>query len=504
MGEVRRMQRWRHAGGALYGRGLAPRVHSEAAKPALSLQLRRLVAHPPNAFVPNGPSQARANTRESRLHWVADPRRPASMGRLRALHATKHAPRESSVHARPVLGHFRALRRLQALALATCAGLGGCYGLDPADRAALDGDAGLARPVVGTGVAMDAGAGNRVLGDGAVAVPPAGDAGSTPGGDAGMGADAGLFAPNDAGGGGYLDADSGVWVYPLLPNVSCREPYTDSLRNHDVDYDNSSVHGLDAVLAGSDCRSCHGDALEGCARAPSCNNCHNQGHQDGWQTNCTYCHGAGDNDTGAPPRFLDDNDLDRPANTFLLHSEHVSAGDHPAYDCVQCHVKPQNALSKGHMFDLASETPGVAEVLFSGGLSKSGAFANGTCSNLYCHGTGVKNGSIAHTATSMSCTSCHGDRKVTSATAPLALSGAHIKHLTTTDYASMTCGDCHGDVVSQDTVIIGPARHVDGTKDVKMPSGVTMDMSGKVTCTGACHGWTHGLFYPVQPNPTWL
>jgi predicted CxxxxCH...CXXCH cytochrome family protein len=133
--------------------------------------------------------------------------------------------------------------------------------------------------------------------------------------------------------------------------------------------------------------------------------------------------------------------------------------------------------------------------VFTGGLSKSGTFASGTCSNLYCHGNGRSNGNIAHTVTEMTCTSCHADR-----TQPSQLGGSHEAHLTTTEGGLIRCAECHSEVISTgDTVITGSARHVDGKKDVRMPSGITMDATK--TCTGACHGFTHGgLFFPTR---TW-
>ncbi len=50
-------------------------------------------------------------------------------------------------------------------------------------------------------------------------------------------------------------------------------------------------------------------------------------------------------------------------------------------------MKPVDVLSAGHIFD---ETPGAAEVDFSGGLSPAGthfSFGNNTCAG-NCHGEG--------------------------------------------------------------------------------------------------------------------
>jgi predicted CxxxxCH...CXXCH cytochrome family protein len=404
-------------------------------------------------------------------------------------------------------------RRLRREWLSALAVLAGCYGVDPTERALLRGDfdagsgAGLAAATssgAGSGVVdasvpgptapspSDAGGGSARPAPGvasalADASSPDASASGASGPDASV-ATGDAAAPTDAG----QSSDAGRYLYPILPST-CSEPYTDGARHHDVGYNDSAKHGPEALVAGGSCKSCHGDTLQGCAKSPACDSCHSGGHEAGWRTDCVYCHGRDDNGTGAPPRFLDEADAMRGATTFLVHSEHVTEGDHPAYDCVQCHKKPVDVLSAGHMFDLDTETPGRAEINFVAGLSKAGTYQPGTCANLYCHGNGRSTGAVKHTDSGLNCGSCHADR-----IRPTALGGSHAAHLTTTEGGQIQCAECHGQVVSGDNVITGKARHVDGRVDVRLPSGVTMD-SAK-TCTGTCHGFLHG--FPFQTR-TW-
>ncbi|MBI5544180.1 MAG: CxxxxCH/CxxCH domain-containing protein, partial [Deltaproteobacteria bacterium] len=55
-------------------------------------------------------------------------------------------------------------------------------------------------------------------------------------------------------------------------------------------------HGAEANKGLSGCTSCHGADLLGGTSGASCNQCHAT-----WKTNCTFCHGGTDNQTGAPP-----------------------------------------------------------------------------------------------------------------------------------------------------------------------------------------------------------
>jgi predicted CxxxxCH...CXXCH cytochrome family protein len=201
----------------------------------------------------------------------------------------------------------------------------------------------------------------------------------------------------------------------------------------------------------------------------ACDSC----HAAGWETDCTYCHGGELDATGAPPQDIDDN-ADPLTISFPEHAEHVGGPDHPAYDCVQCHVKPTDALSAGHLFD--DLTPAVAEVDLSAGISSGGQFdGTSTCTNLWCHGDGAgDNGRVRKGDGPLDCNSCHPQS---------GLNDEHAEHLG----EGVDCAECHPDVSAQ-LDIVDPTLHVDGAVQIELPA--TMDYDGQ-RCDGVCHGETH-------------
>ncbi len=144
-------------------------------------------------------------------------------------------------------------------------------------------------------------------------------------------------------------------------------------RFHPVGYDSPLVHGLAFKQFDQDCRLCHGDQLSGGTSNVSCDGCHEQG----WRTNCGYCHGH--DAQGTPPRDLK-NQTDLAQQTFKPHAQHLNHPLHGNWGCEQCHLKPTEVLSPAHVFD---DTYGKAEVNFSGGLSVAGTYQPETgCANL--------------------------------------------------------------------------------------------------------------------------
>ena len=245
-------------------------------------------------------------------------------------------------------------------------------------------------------------------------------------------------------------------------------------RHHPNDWALPENHGLGLKTQSEDCRQCHGGDLTGGGSAPvGCDGCHASGA--GWRTDCTFCHGGTDNQTGAPPRDLR-GATDRASLTFPAHTAHVTASaNHVAFDCTSCHVKPTDVLSAGHVFD---DTPdGKSEVTFAGGLSPTGTYATGTCSTLYCHGTGVgSTGSVRVSDGARNCGSCHAASPTT---------GQHSRHRR----LGYACYECHGDTVDQSGNIVRPELHVNGRKDTKFGTSTIVFRSG--TCTGTCHGQGH-------------
>jgi hypothetical protein len=269
------------------------------------------------------------------------------------------------------------------------------------------------------------------------------------------------------------EEDSGPSA-PLLFPSNCKAPWEDSTKYHPAGYGAVKVHGPESNLNKDDCKSCHGDKLEGCANSPSCDNCHSGGHAEGWRKNCTYCHGGQANDAGAPPRDIDGLS-DVASLSFRAHTAHVTSDSdagkkrHAAYDCDTCHNKPEDALDPGHMYD---DTPEKAEVSFDGGISKDGKYlGEGSCANLYCHGDVKKPGDIKHDAGTMDCKSCHLDAPRT---------GQHETHTPLLFW----CSECH-DTVDDTPNIRLSEKHVNGKVDTAFPNSSVQ--WNKKTCTGTCH-----------------
>jgi len=246
---------------------------------------------------------------------------------------------------------------------------------------------------------------------------------------------------------------------------------------HPPGWGEASAHGPPTKTQQEDCTLCHGADLSGGSSTISCDTC----HPAEWRTTCTFCHGGEDNTTGAPPRDIDNSNTNL---SFSPHTAHVSTRIHEAYDCIQCHLKPTDILSTGHLF-VGDTTPGVSEVRTDGGLSPSEVWdGNGGCSNSYCHGDGqASNGSVTVATGSPNCDACHSDTSG-GRDAWKEMSGEHEDHLR----GGLACSDCHADTVSNGQTISDPTRHVNGTVDLSWEGGLTYNGT---ECNGACHLQDH-------------
>jgi len=243
----------------------------------------------------------------------------------------------------------------------------------------------------------------------------------------------------------------------------------DSPGYHPPGFAAPEVHGMAMKLHEEDCRTCHGEDLKGGVVEQSCDSC----HTEGWRTDCTYCHGGTNNQTGAPPRDIDGMTT---MLSFAAHGPHVTETLHAAYGCEQCHVTPTDVLSEGHVFD---DTDAMAEVYFVAGLSPAGQWDGNACSNLYCHGNGNgSEGSYAHDQPAPSCGGCH-PYPGTENMAYQTMSGRHALHMG----RGLECAECHDPQ--------GLLLHVDGKPDVEFaPAGFTFDPTTR-RCSGTCHGRVH-------------
>lgn len=259
---------------------------------------------------------------------------------------------------------------------------------------------------------------------------------------------------------------------------------TDTDGYHPAGWDDPTQHGMAAKHQEDVCTSCHGADLNGVDAAVSCDTCHTPSEPDAWRTDCTFCHGGVDNLTGAPPEGISD-ETDAAETSFPPHTTHVEETTlKSAFDCVQCHTKPTDIFSPGHIF-VGDTTPGVADLRFVAGLSPATTWNgdNGTCSNLYCHGNGRGNNGTVTVDSDVTCGSCHAVR-TSGESGWDRMSEPHEDHLE----EGVQCWECHGDTVDSRDQIVDKTLHVDGDVDLKLVS--TMSRVGD-TCTGSCHGEGH-------------
>lgn len=244
-------------------------------------------------------------------------------------------------------------------------------------------------------------------------------------------------------------------------------------RYHPESFGVAALHGPAAKLHAEDCRECHGDDLAGGSSAVSCDGC----HPPDWRTDCVFCHGGTAEPSGAPPRDID-GVTDTSMLSFIAHGRHVTQYQHAPYDCTQCHRKPTDVLSAGHLFD---DTPAVAEVDFTGGISPAALWdGSGACSSLYCHGNGLApTGSYSHDQATPDCGGCH-PYPGTANVAYGAMSGEHARHMG----EGLSCTECH------DPLAI--TAHVDGKPDVAIAQAAVTYDAASASCTGLCHLRAHG------------
>ncbi|MBX7080961.1 MAG: hypothetical protein K1X88_17310 [Nannocystaceae bacterium] len=262
-------------------------------------------------------------------------------------------------------------------------------------------------------------------------------------------------------------------------------------RYHPLGYHEAGMHGPDMKLQAEDCRECHGDDLAGGTSEVSCDACHTAG----WRTDCVFCHGGELDQTGAPPRDITGT-TELSMLSFIAHPKHVAESNHPAYDCTQCHTKPMDVLSSGHIFD---GTAAVAEVSFAMSLSDAGVWdGSGNCSSLYCHGNGRQDdGTASHDMATPSCGGCHAYPGTENSNTN-ALSGRHGEHIAD---QGLSCQDCHADTDAGGSIVTA-TLHVDGSPQVKLAGDAAVLMWDPVakTCLGSCHGAEETRIHTAEDN----
>lgn len=220
---------------------------------------------------------------------------------------------------------------------------------------------------------------------------------------------------------------------------------TDLDSPHPEGYAAPDQHGVEFNTDGaSGCTSCHGGDLTGGTVGVSCEQCH-----PSFRTNCTFCHGGVDNDTGAPPEGV----FGEAATDEIAvgaHTAHLAAEPswHKEFGCTACHEVPADALDAGHIDGTVGHSWG--ELATAG--SAVPVWDGTSCSGVYCHG--VKSSGGTQTApewttvdgSQSTCGACHGLPP-------------------TENHPPMDdCSKCHGCVADEDQAIRpeGAPFHIDG------------------------------------------
>ena len=239
-----------------------------------------------------------------------------------------------------------------------------------------------------------------------------------------------------------------------------------------------SCHGLPPPAphpVDTDCGKCHNTMTPGMPGVITDPSRHIDGNLDvNTDQPCNTCHGSAGTPTSngaainGPPKDTLGNTLTT-ARGVGAHQTHLN----PASPigklvlCQDCHLVPATVTSVGHI-----DTPLPAEVIFSSRAGGAATWNGAQCSNVYCHGATLTDGSAGAGGTTTSplwqkvdgsqiqCTSCHGNPP------PL-------PHPQNAD-----CGQCHADVMpGAPTQFVDVTKHIDGN----------LDVTTNQACN-ACHG----------------
>lgn len=234
-----------------------------------------------------------------------------------------------------------------------------------------------------------------------------------------------------------------------------------------------SKHGYAFESAeGKACADCHGEDLAGGSSGVSCDQCHSAG-TDAWKSNCTFCHGGAENESGAPPEGVFGESMNS-ERAVGAHSTHVQNGPaHDAYGCEMCHPAYSSIEDEGHI--------NQQRVVTFSDINDNAEYKseNASCSALYCHGNGRNNSNeVSWTSENTAdCRSCHGYYEEEGE----GLSGRHDDHIE----EGIKCATCHKDVIDNDNKLIDKQSHINGQPDVNLSVGQWN--AAEETCTNICH-----------------
>jgi predicted CxxxxCH...CXXCH cytochrome family protein len=294
--------------------------------------------------------------------------------------------------------------------------------------------------------------------------------------------------------------------YAQMANVTSTTKWTVSHENGKLDIYTSN-HINNGIKGGYYLGYRNSSTLwEGKSPANSNNTCDN-----------TYCHGSSSPIWGTTGSLTCTSCHAKPPTDVGSHAKHSqgyvgyrdnSNTSNYDYGCFKCHPEAQHAQGPATgtsaayvaFSDISSPTPmnGTYNVGSLLGTDSAGRNVSAATCNNYCHSDG-NGGAAAVTPTwgtpITNCTSCHGDKTTIS-------SGSHQEHVNVANIGIFGCRDCHSATVSSDTTISDRSKHVNGTKDVSMVRGGSIN--GSNICSNTrCHSTGQaGAPSPVD-SPAW-
>jgi predicted CxxxxCH...CXXCH cytochrome family protein len=217
-------------------------------------------------------------------------------------------------------------------------------------------------------------------------------------------------------------------------DLSDAEPATGVHPSGMLDAASDNFHGKELARRGYDlalCASCHGNDFTGGSAKVTCRTCHPAGPDA-----CETCHRGGPT-TGA----------------HVVHGQANQA-------CSECHVVPARWDDEGHVRRNGAPDPAPAEVVLGPRAAQTldpadregaPAYANGTCSNVYCHGAVLHAGGGSASAPRWDatpvggCGTCHGSPPPSHAQTECASCHENAPHLDGVLQVGGGCTGCHGD-----------------------------------------------------------
>ncbi len=229
------------------------------------------------------------------------------------------------------------------------------------------------------------------------------------------------------------------------------------------------AHKTAALQDPAVCAECHGDDYSGGISNVACTSCHLNGLPF-VLTNCSSCHGNPPSGTVYPNR----------AGAHNAATGHFAAQVVFPDGCTTCH---SGAGSGTQNHDNGTVTVSLLNNIYSARSGTAVYNADGTCSNVSCHGGQTTPNWLTGTINvSTQCTSCHsyGTSEYNSF-----VSGEHGFHVNVLGIACTACHDTTKLAVSHFTTL--------NTQVMEGPASATLNASlnyvpATITCTPACHG----------------